>query len=312
MSNALEVINNTQLQPMADIAELSSRWVNFIEGTEKTTETYTKNVRQFILYLQANGITQPTKEDIKAYREELKKDHKATTVQGYIMALKQFFKWTEEEHIYPNIAKNVKGAKLDKEHKKDYLTSMQVKKVMGAIDRTTLQGKRDYAMVALMVTAGLRTVEVSRANVEDIRTVADFTALYLQGKGHTERTQYVKLAPEVEDAIREYLTARGKVDAKEPLFTGTSNRNSNGRLTTKSISRLVKEHLVGVGLESDRLTAHSLRHTTATLNLLNGGSIEETQQLLRHTNINTTLIYSHALERATNNSEARVANAIFN
>ena len=312
MSDAVQVISNTQLQTRADVAELFTRWANFIEGTEKTAETYTKNVRQFIYYLQAHGITEPTKETIKAYREELKQSHKASTVQGYIMSLKQFFKWTEEENIYPNIAKNVKGAKLDKEHKKDYLTSTQVKKVLSGVDRTTEQGKRDYAMLVLMVTAGLRTIEVVRANVEDIRTVADFTVLYLMGKGHEERTQYVKLAPEVEDAIREYLQTRGKVDGTEPLFTGIGNRNSNGRLTTKTISRLVKSYLVGAGLESDRLTAHSLRHTTATLNLLNGGTIEETQQLLRHTNINTTLIYSHALERATNNSEARVANAIFN
>ena len=69
--------------------------------------------------------------------------------------------------------------------------------------------------------------------------------------------------------------------------------------------------MIEAGLESDRLTAHSLRHTAATLNLLNGGTVEETQQLLDHKNINTTLIYSHALERAKNNSEQRIAKAIF-
>ena len=82
-------------------------------------------------------------------------------------------------------------------------------------------------------------------------------------------------------------------------------------MTTRSISRIVKQRLEGVGLTSDRLTAHSLRHTAATLNLLNGATIEETQQLLGHSNINTTLIYAHALERAANNSENRIAGAIF-
>lgn len=67
----------------------------------------------------------------------------------------------------------------------------------------------------------------------------------------------------------------------------------------------------GVALDSDFLTGHSMRHTAATLNLLNGGTVEETRQLLGHTNINTTLIYSHALERAKNNSEERIAKAIF-
>lgn len=64
------------------------------------------------------------------------------------------------------------------------------------------------------------------------------------------------------------------------------------------------------GLRSSRLTGHSLRHTAATLNLLYGGSVEETMQLLGHSNVNTTLIYSHALERAANNSEERIAKAI--
>lgn len=311
IQNTPATIRNTQLANTSGVAELFTRWAGFIEGSPKTIETYTRAVKQFIDYLRDNGITQPTKDDIKAYRDELKADHKPTTVQNYIMALKQFFKWTEEEGIYSNIARNVKGAKLDTEHKKDYLTTKQVKRLLASVDRTSEQGKRDYAILALMITAGLRTIEVTRANIEDIRTVADSPVLYLQGKGHTERTQYIKLAPEVEDAIRDYLTTRGATDGTAPLFTATSNRNASGRLTTKSISRLVKGHLVEVGLNSDRLTAHSLRHTTATLNLLNGGTVEETQQLLRHTNINTTLIYSHALERANNNSEARIAKAIF-
>lgn len=303
--------NSSQLMAGASVGELFTRWAYFIEGSEKTIESYTRAVRQFIYYLQANEISQPTKDDIRAFREELKINHKPTTVQSYIMALKQFFKWTEEEGLYPNIAKNVKGAKLDTEHKKDYLTSRQVKLVLGLIDRSSAKGLRDYAIFALMTTAALRTIEVTRANIGDIGTVADSTVLYLQGKGHTERAQYVKIVPEVEDAIRDYLKARGPAKASDPLFASESNRDKNGRLTTKSVSRIVKERFIAAGLNSDRITAHSLRHTCATLNLLAGGSVLETKQLLRHTNINTTLIYAHALERANNNSEARVASAIF-
>jgi integrase/recombinase XerC len=162
-----------------------------------------------------------------------------------------------------------------------------------------------------MVTTGLRTISIINANIEDIRTAGDSTALYYKGKGHEEKATYVKLAEPVEEAIRDYLKARGKADGQEPLFSSVANRNSGGRMTTRSISRLAKESLIQVDLNSDRLTAHSFRHTAATLNLLNGGTVEETQQLLDHANINTTLIYSHALERASNNSENRIASAIF-
>lgn len=299
----------TDIRPIQQ--DLFTKWASYIDAAPKTIESYKRSIKQFANYLQEHNIAAPARADVLAYRDYLKLNHKPTTVQAYITAVKLFFQWTAQENIYPNIADHVKGAKLDNEHKKDYLTKGQITDTLDKIDRTTLQGKRDYAILSLMVTSGLRTIEIVRANIEDLRTVADFAALYIQGKGHVEKTVYIKLAKPIEDAIRDYLKARGKADDKSPLFISIANRNSGGRLTTRSVSRLVKEHLIAVGLNSDRLTAHSLRHTAATLNLLAGGTIEETRQLLRHTNINTTLIYSHALERAKNNSEDRIAACIF-
>lgn len=310
--NELTVMNTTELAARQELnVELFSRWTSYIDASPKTIDTYSKAIKQFFIYLQDNGISQPQREDIVAYREYLKEDHKPTTVQSYLAAVKLFFKWTEQEGFYQNIADRVKGAKIDTEHKKDYLTTKQVNKLLGAIDRSTLKGKRDYAMLSVMVTTGLRTISIINANIEDIRTAGDATALFYKGKGHEEKATYVKLAEPVEDAIRDYLTARGTTDGKEPLFSSVANRNSGGRMTTRSISRVAKESLIDVDLISDRLTAHSFRHTAATLNLLSGGTVEETQQLLDHANINTTLIYSHALERAKNNSEQRIAKAIF-
>lgn len=311
--NEIAVIErNTALAAGREInGDLFTRWTMYLDAKPKTVQTYTRAIRQFFYYLQLNGITQPTRETVLAYRDSIKAEHKPTTVQAYMNAVKLFFAWTAQEGLYPNIADRVKGAKLDSGFKKDYLTPRQANKFLTTIDRSTLRGKRDYAILSLMVTAGLRTIEVVRANIEDMRTVADFTALYIQGKGHEEKTDFVKLAAPVEDAIRDYLTARGKADPAAPLFISVAHRNGGERMTTRSVSRIAKDNLVNAGLDSDRLTAHSLRHTAATLNLMNGGTVEETQQLLRHSNINTTLIYSHALERAKNNSEDRIAKAIF-
>lgn len=310
--NDLVVVQSSAVAAQESLnGEYVSRWISYIDAKPRTVETYSKALKRFFVYMNDQGIARPSREDIVSYRDYLKLEHKPTTVQGYMVAVKLFFQWTAQEGLYPNVAEHVKGAKLDREHKKDYLTSKQVVKMLGGIDTSTERGKRDYAILSLMVTSGLRTIEVVRANVEDMRTVADYTVLFIQGKGRDERTDYVKIAEPVEDAIRSYLKERGNCDGKEPLFTSAANRNNGGRLTTRSVSRLAKEHMVDVGLDSDRLTAHSLRHTTATLNLLNGGSVEETQQILRHTNINTTMIYSHALERAKNNSESRVADVIF-
>ena len=185
--NELTVMNKAELTARELNGELFSRWTSYIDASPKTIDTYSKAIKQFFIYLQVNGIRQPQREDIVAYREYLKEDHKPTTVQSYLAAVKLFFKWTEQEGFYPNIADRVKGAKIDTEHKKDYLTTKQVNKLLGAIDRSTLKGKRDYAMLSLMVTTGLRTISVIRADIGDIRAAGDETALYYQGKGHEEK-----------------------------------------------------------------------------------------------------------------------------
>ena len=291
--------------------DLYTRFIAYIDASPKTIQTYDRAIQQFYRYMQEHGITHPVREDIIAYRDSLKESHKPTTVQNYITALRQFFKWTEQEGLYKNVADKIKGAKISKDHKKDYLSGKQVKTILDHISKEAEIDKRDYAILAVMVTGGLRAVEVVRANVEDLRTLGDTAVLYLQGKGRDEKTDYVKLPHPVEQALRAYLKGRKNIKGLDPLFTSTSNNNRGGRVTTRTVSGLVKSRLVSAGYDSERLTAHSLRHTAATLNLLNGGSLEETQQLLRHGNLNTTMIYVHSMNRAKNQSETRIAHAIF-
>lgn len=309
--NELQTIQGATLSPAGLRQELFSEWVSFIDAKPRTVQTYTRAIKQFVGWLMDRGISNPSREDIITYRDELKADHKPTTVQNYLSAVKQFFHWTQQRGIYPDIADRVKGAKIDRQFKKDYLTSRQASKLMATIERDTLKGKRDYALLAVMLTTGIRTIEASRADVRDLRTAGDNTVLYLLGKGRDERNEYVKLEPHAEEALREYLAERKDTAPESPLFASIANRNTEQRMTTRSISRIAKERLKGANLVSDRLTAHSLRHTTATLALLNGSKPEEVQQLLRHSKLDTTMIYSHALDRAKNDSEMRVGKAIF-
>ncbi len=292
---------------------LYNSFLNYLDVRPKSVETYRTAIKQFIKYLIENGITNPTRENIIAYRDYLMEDHKPNTVQNYLTAVKLFFAWMEQEGLYKDIAHHVKGVKISKEHKKDYLTQHQSRRLLESVDTSTTTGKRDYALIGLLITTGIRTIEAQRANVGDIETIGGYTALFIQGKGQDEKAQYVKIAEPVEDAIRDYLGSRSEKAAgkNEPLFASTSNNNKGERMTTRSIRRIVKGNLVNAGYNSDRLTAHSMRHTAATLNLLNGGTLEETQQLLRHQNISTTMIYSHALERAGNKSEERIASGLF-
>lgn len=305
-------ITHNQLANTPDFQRLYGNFISYIDASENTIRTYTRALKQFFKYLAANGITNPQRADILAYKSALQESgKKATTIQSYMIAVRQFFKWTNQEGIYPNVANNIKGAKISREHKKDYLTTKQIQNVLRTIDTSTAKGVRDYAIVALMVTGGLRTIEVSRAKLEDIRAVGDSVVLYIQGKGRDEKTEYVKLTDEVENAIREYLKTRKNAKPNDALFSSTSNNNRNAGMTTRSISGIIKESFRNAGYNSDKLTAHSLRHSAGTLNLMHGGTLEETQQLLRHSSINTTMIYLHHLERESNKSEERISNAIF-
>lgn len=309
---ALAIRENTAIQAGISInEEMLARFIAYLDASPKTVQTYSRAIRQFIKWLADNGITQPTREDIIAYREELKLAHKPNTVQSYIVAVRLFFQWLEQEKIYPNIAQHIKGAKISKEHKKDYLTSTQVKAVMSCIERDTPQGRRDYAIFALMVTGGLRDIEVHRANIEDLRTLGDSTVLFLQGKGRQERAEYVKVPAEVERAIRATLADRTETQPDKPLFISMSNNSKGQRMTTRSISGIIKGTLKKAGYDSHTLTAHSLRHTAVTLSLLGGNSLQEVQQFARHSNIATTQIYAHNLDRMKNQCENTIANAIF-
>lgn len=289
---------------------MTERFFSFIDAKPKTIATYTRALRQFFNYLESRGIKRPTRSDVISYRAALLETHKPTTVSNYISAVKVFFSWAESESLYPNIAAHVKGAKIERNFKKDYLTAAQTKTILNGIPDSKL-GIRDYALFSLMVTCGLRTVEVARANVEDLRALGSDTVLYVQGKGHDEKSDFVKVPPKVEAALRAYLMTREAITDGAPLFASTSNNSSGRRMTTRAISGIVKKHLVSSGFNSDRLTAHSLRHTAVTLSLLSGRSLDETQQFARHSNIATTQIYNHALERAKNGCSEAVSAALF-
>ncbi|MBA7712280.1 Tyrosine recombinase XerD [subsurface metagenome] len=157
-----------------------------------------------------------------------------------------------------------------------------------------------------MIRTGLRTIEVTRADVGDIRQETGEAILWIQGKGRDAKDEFVLLTETTLKSIMDYLLTRGGIKDKEPLFTSLSDRNREQRLTTQSIRKIVKKHLRDIGIDSKRLSAHSLRHTAITLSLLGGATIQQAQVLGRHSDINTTLIYAHNIDRIAHAPERRI------
>lgn len=311
--NAIQATPITKLNAAGTLTtELFRRFISFCDVKPQSLKAYTVALQRLFAFFQENGIRNPDTDDIIRFKAMLEARYTPCTVSLYMTACRLFFRWTAQRGYYANIADHVKGAKINRRHKKDALTTAQVKAVFNSIPRSTLAGKRDYAIFATMTACGLRDIEVSRANIEDLRTGNDCTVLFIHGKGRDEK-EPVAILPEVENAIRDYLTARSETDRSAPLFTSVSNNSTGARLTTRSISRIVKSHLQSAGYNSDRLTAHSLRHTAITLSLLAGNTIQETQAFARHSDIATTAIYAHNIEEMTVRTQCgkSIAAAIF-
>lgn len=258
---------------------------------------------------------------------------KPNTVAQYLRSVCQFFRWTAANNLYPDIAANIHAPKIKHDtHRKDALTVQDVltiensiaakaaektqaaqeaqKDPAGRLQRSTEQGKRLYAMYLLSVNAGLRTVELSRANVKDLETKAGQAYLYIWGKGHTEADQRKPLAPEVAAAVKEYLQARtDKPTGSSPLFVSTGNRSGGQRMAATTISKQLKDAMKAAGFDDERITAHSLRHTAGTAVQEITGDLYTTQQYMRHSNPATTEIYLH---NDTEQAEAGIAQRLYN
>lgn len=312
MKAELTTISNREVNTTIS-ATLIKRFAKFAGVSQSSRMTYTKSLRQMFRYFAANNIAQPTRENLIDWVDEMKASGRAaSTIQLYVTSAKIFFRWLSQENLYANIADHLKsGVKPSHNHKKDALSAEQCRELVENVSGKSVKDLRDRAILALMTTAGLRTIEVVRANVADVRFERGKVFLYVTGKGHVEADDKILLSTQAHRAIREYLKARGKVSASDPLFVSTSRRNKNARLETQTVSRLVKRNLREIGLDSPRLTAHSLRHSTATNLIFAGIELPNVQMILRHKSLSTTMIYAAAWKRHTNNGEQILADLIF-
>ena len=284
-------------------AELQ-RFVSCQDVTPSSRRTYLRSVRQFFRWVDSKGypLANLTRVEVLQYREELlAKGMSSLSVGGYLTSVRRFYAWAEGEKVYPNIARDIKGPKRKQQFRKQALTAAKAKEVLSYQDG---QGLRDHAVLNLLLRTGLRTIEVVRANVEDLTYKAGTRVLLVHGKGRSEKDQFVIVTDTAYQPIADYLATRPGAKAGEPLFTSASNNSKGGRLTTRTVSKIAKQSLRSVGLDSREYTAHSLRHTAAVTIMRAGGSIEEAQHVLRHSSPATTQIYT-----ATIKEELRLRNS---
>ena len=286
----------------------------------RTVKAYESNINQYILYLKRNHIKEPKRSNIIKYkRYMLNQKLSYRTVRKRVIVLKNFYKWLrisvrefglDEKYLY-DICEGIRNESDNTSFAKEPLTlkEAQFLATMAKARATTIVGKRNYCIVLLMITTGLRVIEISRALKSDLRIYRGLEVLYIHGKGRHVKEEFVKVSKEVKLVIDEYLFLRS--DTNPYLFTNYHNYKHSDQLSPYAIEHAIKKLLVDTKLYSKKITPHSLRHTCAVLNLESGGTIQSTQMLLRHRNISTTLIYAHNIFRITDQSVERISGNLF-
>ena len=161
------------------------------------------------------------------------------------------------------------------------------------------------------MNCGLRSVEVIRLDVGDLEKRKGQWFIRVHGKARAGKTDSVQVSNALKKIIDEYLSVRAGVKKNSPLFVSTSNHNRGGRLQTQTISRLAKKTFAKVGIESERVTCHSCRHTAATLMLQAGVPIRQVAKILRHRSTVTTERYAHDLDAFNNRGVQILSDLLF-
>lgn len=306
MMNVTGVSNNYSLINRNGLEDLIGQFISSQDVKESSRKLYERTLAQFFKWVTTKGLelSEITRVNILNYKQELlDKKMSSLTVGSYISVVRKLYEWLESNKYYPNVARNIKSPRRSQGFRKLPLTPEQVALLLDHFKSKSHEGLRDHAIVNLLVRTGLRTIELINANIDDITFKQGRRVLMVQGKGEVEKNNFVILTDKAYEPIRDYLATRS-CKSSEPLFISASNNSLGERLTTRSVSRIVKQALRLVNLDSKFLTAHSLRHTLAVTVLKAGGTLADVQGVLRHSNPATTQIYTRAIDE-----EMRLKNA---
>ncbi len=300
------IVNNNNIVVVTPqrINDLVDSFINSQDVKQSSKLLYRRTLKQYFNWVDKKNylLSEIARPQLLEYKEELLNSNMSSlTVGSYITSVRRFYEWTEANKFYPNVAKGIKSPKRKQQFKKQPLLPAQATDLLNYYEN---KDSRDYSIINLLLRTGLRTIEVIRANVEDVTFKGSQRVLLVQGKGRDEKDNFVVLTDKTYKSLEIYLKQRGKVNNTDPLFISTSNNNKGERLTTRTISYIAKEGLKAIGLDERSFTAHSLRHTTAVNILRAGGSLETAQFTLRHSNPATTQIYTSTL-----NEERRLQNS---
>jgi integrase/recombinase XerC len=283
--------------------ELVTSFLRYLQ-TEKgysnhTVRNYDSDLRQFLRFVATKKDTQGNISDsnyidyklIRSYLAEKFDTSRRTTIARKLSALKSFFRFLELRGFCSiNPASEIATPKQEK-YIPTYLPIDDMFALLEKPDREKPSGLRDLSILELLYSSGLRVSELVNVNVEHLDRTARLVRV--SGKGGKERV--LPVGRKAIAALSEYLEQTDQQRKRSgygtdqgPLFLN----NRGGRLSTRSVHRLVKRYARECGIATE-ISPHSIRHTFATHLLDGGADLRSIQEMLGHVSLSTTQKYTH-------------------
>lgn len=237
----------------------------------QTIKNYTNTLHNLQKYSK-KSLNTLRSEDIKAYLFYLQREkgNSLKSIHRHLNAIKTYYRINDK-----NIANNIKLPKLNKELPV-FLNVGEIERLIKACDNL-----RDRCIIQLLYASGLRVSELVALNID---TIEGNTIKVIRGKGGKDRYTYID--SNTIELINSYISSRN--DAEKALFINKSSK----RLSVRSIERMIKKYASIADIKKN-ITPHTLRHSFATHLLQNKANIVVIKDLLGHSNLSTTQIYTN-------------------
>lgn len=261
-----------------------------------TIRNYKIDLASFHSYFHASrgegfDLAAITPLDLRAFLSSLYDKNAKTSIARRLAALRSFYRFLFRKGLVSSdIAARVPSPRAEKRLPR-HLSLGETERLLASPESSGSLGLRNRAILELLYSTGLRVAELASLNLTDLATVPEGEGgtLRVQGKGRKERL--VVCGATARQAVTAYLAVRGEFGAEEnedALFLNARG----GRLTVRSIERMVEAAALAAGLPGD-VTPHTLRHSFATHLLANGADLRLIQELLGHSSLSTTQKYTH-------------------
>ncbi|MBI4978266.1 MAG: site-specific tyrosine recombinase XerD [Spirochaetes bacterium] len=260
--------------------------------SENSLESYRRDLDMYILYTndtRGKSILEADQQDIENFLEHRAKNAKMRTVARNKVSITNFYKFMISENVIAkNPTENLEVIRLERTIP-DYLTVKEVDRLLAVPDIHKVKGIRDKIIFEMMYSCGMRVSEVCNLKVSDISFKGSFIRLH--GKGNKERI--TPFGADARRLLKKYLATirprilRGKKGVNEIFL------NLRGdRISRVGIWKIVKETMRDSGIKKN-VFPHTLRHSFATHLLQRGADLRSVQEMLGHSDISTTEIYTH-------------------